>query len=78
MARIPGRHAELVDAFFQIGQQLHMLTDYALSSAVARNERQLAEQLADIERIQEDNESMRRRLHAFVQQVSSSFRLLSS
>ncbi|KAH6560755.1 hypothetical protein BASA50_008574 [Batrachochytrium salamandrivorans] len=65
---------DLVESLFSVGQQLHILTEVALGSSIVSSEKQLSEQLANIEMLEDSHETTRRRLHALVQQVFSSFK----
>ncbi|KAH9264781.1 hypothetical protein BASA83_011749 [Batrachochytrium salamandrivorans] len=50
------------------------LAQQALGSSIVSSEKQLSEQLANIEMLEDSHETTRRRLHALVQQVFSSFK----
>ncbi|KAK5668365.1 hypothetical protein BDV3_001470 [Batrachochytrium dendrobatidis] len=63
---------DLIEAMLSIGQQLHILTEVSLSSAIILHEKQLSDLLTEIESLENTNETTRRRLHALVLQVSSS------
>ncbi|KAH9252133.1 hypothetical protein BASA81_009983 [Batrachochytrium salamandrivorans] len=86
---------DLVESLFSVGQQLHILTEVALGSSIVSSEKQLSEQLANIEMLEDSHDILthilllyfspfiptmaagrdtRRRLHALVQQVFSSFK----